>query len=99
MVSGHVILLRVWMRPGTTSPAVERLGRAPGITMLDPDRPHDSAVIRSMSLARSSRGDRHDVAVHLDAIGDPLSLALSLDNEAITIPEAVDAVLAFGDLG
>lgn len=97
MVSGHLILLRVRMRPGAAASAVERLGDASGITLLDAGRAHDSATIRFAALTGSVRGDRHDVAVQVHADGDMLSLALSLDNEAVTIPEAVDAVLAFGE--
>jgi hypothetical protein len=97
MVSGHVILMQADLGGADPEAAADRLRAAPGVTVLSGDRAHHSADIRADALARlPERADRHDVAVQIDVLPGGLSLALSLDNEAITVPEAIDAVLAYG---
>jgi glyceraldehyde-3-phosphate dehydrogenase (NAD(P)) len=99
MVCGHVILLNVeFDDPRIDVPA--QLSQQPGITTLAPDQAHHSADLREESLRRSfGRGDRHAVAVQAGLDGGVWRLALSLDNESITVPETIDALVTFKDAG
>ncbi|MBF5028532.1 type II glyceraldehyde-3-phosphate dehydrogenase [Micromonospora sp. ANENR4] len=95
MVSGHVILLRLHLTDCELDAAVSRLGAAQGVTLLT-EGTHDSALIRERAMRSGMpRGDRYDIAVQACRDGDALSLAVSLDNEAITVPETIDAILAY----
>jgi glyceraldehyde-3-phosphate dehydrogenase (NAD(P)) len=95
MVCGHVILLRVDLVDQDPDGAIGRLASARGVTLL-PEGPQNSALIRDEALrGGTSRGDRYDIAVQASRDGDTLSLAVCLDNEAITIPETLDAILAY----
>src|SRR5205823_5933801 len=53
MVSGHLILLDVELRPGTSDAVSAGLAAAPGVRLLADDRAHDTAVIRADALERS----------------------------------------------
>ncbi|MBM0230704.1 type II glyceraldehyde-3-phosphate dehydrogenase [Micromonospora sp. STR1_7] len=95
MVSGHVILLRLHLADRDPDAAASRLGAAHGVTLLS-EGPQDSALIRDRAMRSGApRGDRYDIAVQACRDGDTLSLAVSLDNEAITIPETIDAILGY----
>lgn len=99
MLCGHVILVRLRLRPTTTADEViGRLGQVPRIVVLPAGR-HDTATLRSTLGGGAGRrwSDRYELAVQPDPLSDTELVAwLSLDNEAITVPEAMDVVRACG---
>lgn len=94
MTAGHVIHARVTLR-GDLSPA-EALGRlraAGRVSVLPGPAPVHTAHLKQQSQAPWH--DRHDlqvVPIGPAGLAGPLEIWLSLDNQAITIPEALDAI-------
>jgi glyceraldehyde-3-phosphate dehydrogenase (NAD(P)) len=99
MVSGHVIHASVWLREPGADEIAGRLAAAPRVAVLGNDQGHDTAVIKTEArLSGAPRGDRYSLAVQVYEV-DParVNVFLSLDNEAITVPETLDALCGYAD--
>ena len=90
---GHVMLVQVRPRRPVAAAMARRIGRARRLTVLAGDRRHDTAAIKARAYRTTHRGDRYVVAVQLE-VDDPGTVTawISLDNEAVTIPETLDVV-------
>jgi glyceraldehyde-3-phosphate dehydrogenase (NAD(P)) len=100
MTAGHVIHARLRLRPRL--PAASALGRlreVPRIHVRDADAPIDTAALKA-GVSRQWH-NRYELLVQPIAGRDTtrLDVWLSLDNEAITIPEALDVLQFVGDTG
>jgi glyceraldehyde-3-phosphate dehydrogenase (NAD(P)) len=96
MTSGHVIGVRIQLHGSLdASAALGRLTAAPRTTVLGPG-PHSTSAIKASAAHRPGhRGDRHDLAVALQPTSAVELVGwLSLDTEAVTIPETLDVIRA-----
>lgn len=94
-ICGHVALVQLRLRRPMAGTVADRIARARRLVMLAPDQRHDSGQIKAHMYRTRPRGDRYELAVQL-AVDDPRTVTawISLDNEAITVPEAVDVMRA-----
>jgi glyceraldehyde-3-phosphate dehydrogenase (NAD(P)) len=99
MVSGHVIQVRLGLRGVVPFEHVSaRLEAEPRIRVWSGDEAMETARIKASEAVHGRKwSDRYELIVRLDEPddGDQLTGWLSLDNEAITIPEALDVARAF----
>lgn len=99
MVSGHVIQVRLRLRRAVPADDVRAaLHAVPRISLRPPDEVMDTAVIKACQAGRGRRWrDRYELVMRLDPpqSADTVTGWLSLDNEAIIIPELLDVVRAF----
>jgi glyceraldehyde-3-phosphate dehydrogenase (NAD(P)) len=93
MTAGHLIQVRI-QTSSRTAEIVKRLAATPRITVWRTDRPLDTALLkRSAFTAGMPWGNRYELVVR-PSKDDPSAFWLSLDNEAITVPEALDVLRA-----
>ena len=94
-VCGHVALAEVTLRRPVAAAMADQLSQASRIVMLPPGQPQSTARLKAEMYRLRPRGDRYELAVQL-AADDPATVTawLSIDNEAITIPEAMDVIRA-----
>lgn len=88
---GHVAIVQIRLRDPAA--AARRIGQDLRLVVLAADRRHATADIKARMYRTTGRGDRYQVAVQLE-VDDPATLTawISLDNEAVTIPEAIDLI-------
>lgn len=96
MTSGHLIGLQVDLGPDMScAMAISKLAETPRLSVLPPGSNSTTQLKASTARLRGGRGDRYDLAVQAQPDGPRRLFAwLSLDNEAITIPECLDLVRA-----
>lgn len=99
VICGHVALVEARLRTPVATAAAGRISRARRVVLLPQDQPQNTAQIKARAYRTTRRGDRYELAVQL-AIDDPDTITawISLDNEAITIPEAIDAMRALSGI-
>ena len=94
MTAGHVIRLRLRLSSPSAAAALERLRSAPWIAVLDEE------TIDTVKIKESIPGYWHNryalLVQAVDVAGADLDLWLCLDNEAITVPEALEVLAVLG---
>jgi glyceraldehyde-3-phosphate dehydrogenase (NAD(P)) len=100
MTAGHFLHARVMLRAGLSpADALDRLRTAGRVGVLTGDGPVHTALLKERSAAPWH--DRHEVQIVPieGAAADSLELWVSLDNQAITIPETLDVLQLAGGSG
>lgn len=93
MTAGHLIQVRI-RSSALPAEIVGRLAANPRIAVLAPGRPLDTARLKQSAFTASRPwGNRYELVVR-PSEDDPSVFWLSLDNEAITVPEALDVLRA-----
>jgi glyceraldehyde-3-phosphate dehydrogenase (NAD(P)) len=94
-ICGHVALVQLRLTRPVAETVADRIARSRRVVMLAPDQRHDTGQIKAQMYRTTPRGDRYELAVQL-AVDDARTVTawISLDNEAITVPEAVDVMRA-----
>jgi glyceraldehyde-3-phosphate dehydrogenase (NAD(P)+) (phosphorylating) len=92
-VCGHLALVQLGLRRPVAAAVAGRIGRAPRISSLAADTRHSTAEMKAAAYRRRPYGDRYDLAVAAQ-VDDPVTVTawISLDNEAITVPETIDVI-------
>jgi len=94
-ICGHVALVQLRLRRPEAETVAQRIARTRRVAILAPDQRHDTGQIKAHVYRTTARGDRYELAVQL-AVDDAQTITawIALDNEAITVPEAVDVMRA-----